>query len=184
MIINNDRKKLIAAIMYFAKNTNLCGKTKLFKLLYFLDFEHFKQSGRSVTGLNYYAWKLGPVPTSLCDEFESPEQDFLENIKLEPSISYGIYDTLNVKPLNEPDMSHFSKREMSLIKQLAEQYKDVTATGIVEKTHLPNSPWHRVFKEENKPQNLIPYEYAIDTTKEEHILELAKESKEMKDAYR
>jgi hypothetical protein len=43
-------------------------------------------------------------------------------------------------------MSHFSKREISLITQLAEQYQDVTATGIVEKTHLPNSPWYRVFK--------------------------------------
>lgn len=183
MIINNDRKKLIAAIVYFAQNTRLCGKTKLFKLLYFLDFEHFKQTGRSVTGLEYYAWKLGPVPTSLYDEFDSPEPDFLENIKLEPA-NQGGYDTLRVKPLNEPDMSHFSKREISLIKQLAEQYKDVTATDIVEKTHLPNLPWHRVFKEENKPQNLIPYEYAIDAVKEEHILELAKESKEMKDAYR
>lgn len=183
MIINNDRKKLIAAIVYFAKNTNLCGKTKLFKLLYFLDFEHFKQTGRSVTGLEYYAWKLGPVPTSLYDEFDSPEPDFLENIKLESS-SIGGYSTLNVKPLNEPDMSHFSKREMNLIKQLADQYKNVTAADIVEKTHLPNLPWHRVFKDENKPQDLIPYQYAIDKAKEEHILELAKESKEMKDAYR
>jgi uncharacterized phage-associated protein len=183
MLINNDRKKLIAAIVYYAKYTNSCSKTKLFKLLYFLDFEHFKQTGRSVTGLEYYAWKFGPVPTSLYDEFDLPEPDFLEHIKLEPIVYCG-YNTLNIKPLSEPDVSHFSKREMALIKSLAEQYKNVSATDIVEKTHLPNLPWHKVFKEENKPQSLIPYEYAIDTAKEEHILELAKESKEMKDAYR
>jgi uncharacterized phage-associated protein len=183
MLINNDRKKLIAAIVYFATYTNFCGKTKLFKLLYFLDFEHFKQTGRSVTGLEYYAWKLGPVPTSLYDEFDSPEPDFLEHIKVEPTI-YGGYDTLIVRPLNEPDMSHFSKREIELMKNLAEQYKNVSATNIVEKTHLENLPWHKVYSDENKPQQLIPYQYAIDITKEEHILELANESREMKDAYR
>jgi uncharacterized phage-associated protein len=183
MIINNDRKKLIAAILYFAKNTKSCGKTKLFKLLYFLDFGHFKQTGRSVTGLKYYAWKLGPVPASLDDEFESPEPDFLENIKLEPSNCGGFY-TLSVKPLKEPDLSNFSKREINLIQNLAEEYKNVTAVDIVEKTHLENLPWYRVYIKENKPYDLIPYLYAIDTTKDEHILELAKESKEMKDAYR
>jgi uncharacterized phage-associated protein len=182
MLINHDRKKLIAAIVYFAKNTNNCGKTKLFKLLYFLDFEHFKQTGRSVTGLNYYAWKLGPVPTSLYDEFETPEPDLLEHIKFEP-MTYGGYDLINIKPLSEPDMNYFSKRAASLIKELAEQYKNVSATNIVEKTHLPNQPWHKVYAEENKPQHLIPYQYAIDIIKDEHILELAKESKQMKDAY-
>ncbi len=183
MLINNDRKKLIAAIGYFAKNTSSCGKTKLFKLLYFLDFEHFKQTGRSVTGLEYYAWKLGPVPTTLYDEFDSPEKDFLDNIKLEPSI-HGGYDALSVRPLTEPDMSHFSKREINLIKSLAKEYKYVTATDMVEKTHLENLPWHKVYVEEKKLQQLIPYRYAIDISKDEHILELARESKEMKDAYR
>lgn len=184
MLINNDRKKLIAAIGYFAKNTSYCGKTKLFKLLYFLDFEHYKQTGRSVTGLQYYAWKLGPVPTFLYDELDSPEPDFLEKIKLESSGYYRGNNTCDVKSLCEPDMSHFSKREINLIKSLAEEYKNTTATDMVEKTHLENLPWHKVYIEENKPQQLIPYQYAIDTSKDEHILELAKESKEMKDAYR
>ena len=40
MLINHEREKLINAIIYFAKNTRFLGKTKLCKLLYFLDFEH------------------------------------------------------------------------------------------------------------------------------------------------
>ncbi|MBV5275047.1 MAG: DUF4065 domain-containing protein [Lamprocystis purpurea] len=27
-----------------------------------LDFEDFRQTGRSVTGLDYQVWKFGPVP--------------------------------------------------------------------------------------------------------------------------
>jgi hypothetical protein len=27
-----------------------------------VDFTHFRETGRSVTGLDYQAWKMGPVP--------------------------------------------------------------------------------------------------------------------------
>jgi len=63
MIITHQRDKLINAIIYLSSNTNYCGKTKLMKLLYFRDFKHFRQTGKSVTGLDYYAWEMGPVPT-------------------------------------------------------------------------------------------------------------------------
>jgi hypothetical protein len=52
---NRDREKLIQAILYFALNTQHLGKTKLFKLLYLLDFDHFRHTGRSVTGMEYRA---------------------------------------------------------------------------------------------------------------------------------
>jgi hypothetical protein len=52
MLITHERDKLINAIIFFAKNTRFLGKTKLCKLLYFLDFEHFKETGRPVTGLD------------------------------------------------------------------------------------------------------------------------------------
>ena len=53
MMVPHDRDKLINAIVFFAKNTKYCGKIKLIKLLYLLDFEHFRQTGRSVTGMDY-----------------------------------------------------------------------------------------------------------------------------------
>ena len=68
MIITYHREKLLNAIIYMANNTMFCGKTKLLKLLYFLDFKHFKQTAKSVTGLDYYAWEKGPVPKKLFEE--------------------------------------------------------------------------------------------------------------------
>lgn len=65
MIKTHEREKLINAIVFFAANTEHCGKIKLLKLLYLLDFEHFRQTGYSVTGMEYHAWKMGPVPTDL-----------------------------------------------------------------------------------------------------------------------
>ena len=82
MLINHEREKLIQVIIYFAKNTRFCGKIKLIKLLYFLDFEYYKATGRSVTGLKYSAWKMGLVPTALFDELEQPDPDFAHAIKI------------------------------------------------------------------------------------------------------
>jgi len=42
-LINHQREKLINVMVYFAQNTQKCCKIKLFKLMYFLDFEHYKQ---------------------------------------------------------------------------------------------------------------------------------------------
>ena len=65
MLVTHEREKLIQAINFFATHTKRCGKVKLFKLLYFLDFEPFQPTGRSVTGQDYSAWPMGPVPVAL-----------------------------------------------------------------------------------------------------------------------
>jgi hypothetical protein len=75
MLITHEREKLINAILFFVEHTLHTGKTKLFKLLYLLDFEHYRETGRSVTGLSYYAWKLGPVPVALDEEIDEPAAD-------------------------------------------------------------------------------------------------------------
>ena len=84
MLIARDRQKLIQACVYFAANTRNCGKVKLFKLLYLLDFAHFRVTGRRVTGLDYVAWKLGPVPIELMQEWDQLEPDLAEAIDIVP----------------------------------------------------------------------------------------------------
>ena len=84
MIITHHREKLINTIIYFAQNTKNCGKTKLMKLLYFLDFTHFKQTGKSVTGLDYYTWEWGPVPKELFKELDDMKPDLKSAIKISP----------------------------------------------------------------------------------------------------
>jgi len=69
--MNTTELKLINGIKYFVKNTRNVGRTKLFKLLYFWDFLHFKRFGTSVTGLDYFAYPFGPVPRKLYDEIST-----------------------------------------------------------------------------------------------------------------
>lgn len=179
MLITHEREKMIHAIIYFARNTNYCGKTKLYKLLYFLDFEHYKETGRSVTGLQYNAWKLGPVPVELENEIECPERDIAESIDFILKPTKKGYPMLLSRPKKEFDASHFTRRELSLLEKLAREYKNKKAEEMIEATHLENLPWHRVFHEENRKFEQIPYEYALRKTETELMQYIVTENEEI-----
>jgi hypothetical protein len=70
MFVSRDREKLLNALLYFLRETNHCHTLELFKLLNFSDFEHFRQTGRTIFGLRYRALPKGPVPTELFDEIK------------------------------------------------------------------------------------------------------------------
>ncbi|WP_092276965.1 MULTISPECIES: Panacea domain-containing protein [unclassified Duganella] len=55
---------------------------QLWKLLYFRDFQHYRDVGRSVTGLQYFAWPKGPVPVELQNEVEQPAADMQQKLDL------------------------------------------------------------------------------------------------------
>ena len=138
MIKTHHREKLINAITYFAANTKFCGKTKLMKLLYFVDFKHFKETGKSVTGMSYDAWEMGPVPVPVFEEFSgNMKNDLARYVK---TISKGKLQLIT--PLREFEGKYFSKREKRLLEELAFIFKDAKADEMVESTHLYNSPWY------------------------------------------
>lgn len=159
MIVTHHREKLINAIIYFADHTKDCGKTKLLKLLYFLDFSHFKQTGKSVTGLDYFAWQMGPVPKDLFEELT-------DNMK--PDMSASIHDLpagedfQQIQPKKKFDCQYFSKKEMKLLQELAFIFEDAKAAAMVESTHLKKEPWDRTLKEKGEFKK-IDYMLAIDS---------------------
>jgi uncharacterized phage-associated protein len=184
MIANYSREKLINAIIYFSQNTSTCGKIKLFKLLYFLDFEHYTQMGRSVTGLDYYAWKMGPVPVSLQDEIEIPRPDLAEKVSFEQIPTKFHNSMLRIQAKAEFDPTHFTKRELRLMRDIAYRYDLSRADEMVEATHFETLPWHQVYEVEQRRQKLIPYEYALKAEEKEAVLSIATENKEIFANYR
>lgn len=179
MLISHEREKLLNAVIYFAKNTQACGKTKILKLLYLLDFEHFKQTGRSVTGLKYYAWRMGPVPVDLYEELDNPEEDFADHARV-VSVQAGDWERKEVMPLRDFDPSNFSKRELRLMEQLAETYRESAATAMVNVTHAENDAWNKVWRGGLGKNELIPYELALEGEGADEILSRARESEEMR----
>lgn len=174
MIITHHRDKLIQAIIFFARHTKHCGKTKLFKLLYLLDFEHFRMTGRSVTGLKYYAWEKGPVPVALEDEWDEFKPDLASAIRIKPELLF-FYSRQTVVPQREFDDSHFSKRELDLMKEIAEKYRDHLAKDMVDVTHAENGAWDKVWAEGAGYNQLIDYKLSLEGSPVKDQIERAAE---------
>ncbi len=162
--MNIYRKKLLNAVLFFTSNTKRVNLGKLAKLLYFLDFIHFNQTGYPSIGLKYYAFEKGPVPRDFWLEIRDADvpEDFKGKIALirrtddfEPN-----YKEVEIHALEEPDLSVFTPREIEILDELAFVYKEATASNMSEVTHLPKQPWDITRKEKGKNQ-LIDYLVSI-----------------------
>lgn len=177
MIITHHREKLINAIIYFARNTKHCGKVKLMKLLYFLDFYHFRETGKSVTGQKYYAWQMGPVPVEIYNEISSPKNDFSAALSIKNNGEF-----CSITPKKNFDSKYFTKREIRILENLIYIFKEAKADDMIESSHLHNSPWDRTKKEKGMQQH-IDYMLAIDCSENsllpEDVIARLKDCEEM-----
>jgi uncharacterized phage-associated protein len=177
MLILHEQEKAYNAIKYFSQNTGMCGKKKLFKLLYALDFEHFGTTGRSVTGYTYSAWKMGPVPIELDREIKNGGKELLENfdLRVDPA---GPYERLCFEPKTPFNAKVFSRRELAILKDVADRFAHSTSKEMEDWTHQEGMPWQRVYEVEHRPNGIIPFEYQLDRLppdEKEALLEVAQE---------
>ena len=183
MIIDKKREKLLNAIIYFVDHTKYCQKTKLFKLLYLLDFEHFKETGKSVTGLEYYAWPMGPVPKELFIELNSPQDDLIEKIHLEKDeLDNGLY----ISSLAQFNEKLFSKREMRLFNKISIENDLKYSKEMVRLTHDSNGPWDLTYNKMSAKNAKIEYELILNdlTTEDASLIKsIAAEVQEDQDEF-
>ncbi len=172
--INLD--KTINVILYFSKNVKFLGKTKLYKLLYYLDFTHFKETGKSVTGYNYFAWDFGPVPKTLYEELDCVEENLPEEFKKKINITkLDKFHEIRAKaPIN---IAVFSKREIRILKELSDIFKYDRAKDMKEISHLKGDPWDRTIEEKGEYQK-IDYFLSLDDSSESISKEEAVEKQE------
>lgn len=185
--MNIYRKKLLNAVLFFAKNTKHLNLTKLSKLLYFLDFTHFNQTGYPSIGLDYYAFERGPVPRDFWAEIKDGDvpEDFkgklaliLRTDDLAPS-----YKEIEIRAIKKPDLSIFTPREIKILEDLAFIFKEARGRDISEVTHLPKQPWEITIKNVGK-NKLIDYMLSIDEKSEVNPDEASESLKEHFEAVR
>ncbi len=175
-------------MIYFALNTNKkkIGKLKMSKLLFALDFEHFKNTGRSVTGIKYYAYPLGPYPKNELEKINDKEMppDLSHFMSILPMYEEDGEEKgylFKTKHGTKPNLSLFSNRELKIMQWLAEVFYDASGEQMKNWSHQRGTPWQRVWQIENRPFEEIAYTYAVDDsspiTKDE-AEELLKEENE------
>lgn len=176
MLISTHREKLLNAMVFFGGRTQYCGKVKLFKLLYLLDFQHFRETGRSVTGMDYLAWRMGPVPLALVQEWDQPAPDMNNAVDIVPQRT-GDYIRERVVPRNVFDDSHFSKRELRIMNELAVRFADDFFQHMDTVPHLERGSWEKIWDNGRGNNGRIPYSLAIphDHPHEAVLLEAARD---------
>jgi uncharacterized phage-associated protein len=130
------------------------------KLLYFLDFCHFKQTGKTVTGLEYYAWRMGPVPKALFEEMSNMKPDLSKKVTIVQIENFQKIQA--IKPFND---ECFTRRQLKLLEQLSFVFKDAKAEDMIEVTHLRNEPWHKTLTQKGEFQK-IDFILSIDGSKD------------------
>lgn len=166
MFVSHDREKLLNAIVYFLRNTQHCHTLKLFKLLNFADFEHFRQTGRTIFGLEYRALPMGPVPTKLFDEIKIGGNKDLKAAVALFNVKDEVTDALlrrDLKPKLDFDKRWFTKRELKILQRIAEFFHDLPAADMSEFSHQRKKPWTEVYKNGKGSGQLIPPELILDT---------------------
>jgi len=163
MFVTHQREKLLNAIVFFVKHTQRCHKLKLFKLLHFLDFEHYRQTGRPSLGLCYEAWPMGPVPHELDDEFDHPSLDLQTTVRIRRRRDAVTgrpirYDFTPKVPWNQ---AYFSRRELRIMRELALYFNEFKGEDMSELSHLTGLPWRTVYKGGAGDRQVIPYDLAI-----------------------
>lgn len=182
MIETRNRERLINALVYFSKETLYAGKTKLFKLLYAMDFEHYRETGQSVTGLDYKAWDQGPVPDHLFHEMKGPNVDFNNALRKRIKKYPNGFEGEEYEPKVEFDDIFFSPFQVDLLEKLSKNYFKSTAKEMSKESHECFGCWDKVYNIDNNVSGDIPYSLILDrqnSDRDKEIRLLSKEYQEM-----
>jgi hypothetical protein len=150
-------------MVFFTRFTRNCHKLKLFKLLNFYDFEHYRQTGRPSIGLKYEAWPMGPVPTDLDRELEAPGADIQSYVQIlrKRDPLTGRVTRFYFKPKKSFDPRFFTKRETGIMRELALYFNDLKAEDMSEFSHVKGLPWREVYRGDVGKGHPIPYDLAL-----------------------
>jgi uncharacterized phage-associated protein len=139
-VSNYSEEKLQQVIVYFLEHINNVhlGRTKLMKLLYFVDFDHYESHGNSVTGAKYRKLPHGPYPDKIEKLIAKMEKDGLvRNVRVDHK-GYTQQRLITLKAKFDP--AKFSGAELQTLERVAADWANATAAEIEAATHR-EAPW-------------------------------------------
>jgi len=142
----NETKTTQIAALFIKKQGGVLNYTKLIKLLYLTDREALSRWERPLTGDSYVAMPRGPVLSKTYDLIDYPI--FLDTKSYwHEFIGKSAYD---VSLITEPNDDELSKREIDLIDEIYQKYKDKTWGQMIDICHDCCHEW------EHPGDNSIP----------------------------
>lgn len=177
MLSSRAPHRKIDIALYFAAHTRHCTKTKLMRLFYLLDFEHFGQTGHSVTDQTYLALTDGPVPAGLhCDLYHpnAGSSILASFLKFDPA-----QDTEPVLPLRAFCDDHLTPRQLRLMADLCERFGDDLGDALENAVRAPGGPWSVTRQTATGPCDVIPFALALEGSPHREALLAVARDREM-----
>ena len=133
--------------------SNIEGRTKLLKEMFYADFLFYKENCKSITGLEYCKLPFGPVPDRFETILSKGYQEDIIDYKpvITPSKEY--YEITSKKKFNK-DL--FTKEELEVLDKIKKYFKNYNAKEIVDYSHK-----EKAFIDTNKCEK-ISYDYSFD----------------------
>jgi uncharacterized phage-associated protein len=159
-----DKNKFINLILYICSQCSSLsnfGKTVLFKLLYFSDFDSYELTEKSITGEDYVKLDHGPVP----DHFNDAIETMKENKKIkEVKDKKGKFEIIKFICLEKPDLSLFNAKEIEIVNNVIKRLSGMTATQISAYSHT-DMPWKATEMGKKIDYELVFYRDEIHSVK-------------------
>lgn len=144
-----DFERISNIVLFFSERTQTW-ITKLNKLMFYCDYLSFKNYGYGISGIDYRAIKLGPVPSKFQKMYELISEGELvhrEYMEFENG-NFGSY----FKPCLTFNESLFEEHEIEIMNIVSNKFKYIRPSEIIEISHN-EAAW----KDNIKEQNIISY---------------------------
>lgn len=146
-----NKNKVLNMILFLADTTIL--KTKLLKEMFYSDFLYYKNTGASITGLEYAKITHGPVP----DNFDEIISAYVEQGLIDYKIEYeNDYENHKIISINKFNKNVFSSDELKILEQVKKYFESFTSKQIAEFSHMEKAFTETEFSKK------IEYDYAFD----------------------
>lgn len=146
-----NKEKIINIIIFFSKDGVL--KTKLLKEMFYADFLYYKNTGSSITGLEYKKYAHGPVPNNYENILEVLDHNNDIKRNIEYFNDFECHKIFSNKNFNE---KIFGKDELNILNKVKKYFFTFNSKKIEEFSHEEKAYI------DTKSNDLISYEYAFD----------------------
>lgn len=132
-IFNKEKfKQILLYIVEKCGSKINVGKTVIYKLLYFIDFDYYELNEEYLTGEIYRKIEHGPAPC----HFEEIEKELLESKKiLKTTIDYHNYRQIKYIALVRADVSLLTAADKEIIDNVIERLSSMNANQIEDYSH-------------------------------------------------
>lgn len=135
MLMRNEERKLAELILYISQqyaNDSNFGSVKLNKALFFPDFSAYASWGETITGAQYQHLPEGPTVVRMLPVLDALKDE--RSIAIQPVNHFGFTQKRPVN-LRQPDLIHFTGREIALVDAWLEKLRPMNATEVSDLSH-------------------------------------------------